>query len=102
MERLKLEMPTSQSPRHTTGVYSTSRSPTVNLDKHVGVYYAPSKSYSRKRCLKVMLALDPDIKAIFIRFDGKNLENAMRSRRKPGGLRVFHFSARWKLETVIG
>lgn len=74
--------------------------PSVN-SRHVGIYHVSSPGYSRKRCLKTMIDLDPELVIIYIKLNRANYEVAKRSSilRRHGQV-GFHFNAHWKIETV--
>jgi hypothetical protein len=66
-----------------------------------GQYQAPSKSYSRKRCVLTMLGLDPDLKVIFVKKGPVTFEKAILSRKRLAmGRTVWHFYATHKVDDV--
>jgi hypothetical protein len=77
-----------------------SRQPSVT-NRHVGLYWVTSKTYSRKRCLATMVAMDPNVRIIYVKFNNLNFEVAKRSgRHLAKGRLIFHFNAHWKIESV--
>ena len=73
------------------------KKPHTVTKNHIGCYHAPSKSYSRRKCLSTMVAMDPELRLIYVRLNNQNFEVAKRSGRLLAkGRLVFHFNAHWK------
>jgi hypothetical protein len=70
------------------------------VTNRTGQYHTSSKTYSRKLCLKTMLAMEPSLTRIFVKCGGNAFEHAYLSKKDRFRKQVWRFYINEKVDEV--